>query len=46
VYRNRRLISWADSLDGIVGSDQDLWSFRGRILIDDSADNVFRAVSW
>lgn len=41
VYRNKRLISWADSLDGIVGTDQDLWSFRGRILIDDSADNVF-----
>ncbi len=41
VYRNDRLIAWADSLDGIVGTDQDLWSFRGRILINDSADNVF-----
>lgn len=41
VYRNERLIAWADSLDGIVSTDQDLWSFRGRILIDDSADNVF-----
>lgn len=41
VYRNKRLISWADSLDGIIGEDQDLWSFRGRILIDDTADDVF-----
>ena len=41
VYRNKRLIAWADSLDGMIGYDQDLWSFRGRILIDDSADNVF-----
>jgi hypothetical protein len=41
VYRNERLIAWADSLDGIVGQDQDLYSFRGRIIIDDTADNVF-----
>ncbi|AMJ67541.1 hypothetical protein AXW84_20575 [Hymenobacter sp. PAMC 26628] len=41
VYRNKRLIAWADSLDGMIQTDQDLWSFRGRILIDDSADNVF-----
>lgn len=41
VYRNKRLIAWADSLDGMVQQDQDLYSFRGRILIDDSADDVF-----
>lgn len=41
VYRNKRLIAWADSLDGMVQQDQDLYSFRGRIPIDDSADNVF-----
>lgn len=41
VYRNKRLISWAESFKGIVPMNQDLWSFRGRILIDDTADNVF-----
>lgn len=41
VYRNKRLISWADGFNGIIGYDQDLYSFRGRILIDDSADEAF-----
>lgn len=43
IYRNKRLISWADRLDGIVplAQDQDLYSFRGRILINDSADDAF-----
>ncbi|MDQ2771302.1 MAG: ATP-binding protein [Bacteroidota bacterium] len=41
VYRNKRLIAWADSLDGMIQQDQDLYSFRGRILINDTADNVF-----
>ena len=41
VYRNKRLISWADSLDGIITEDQDMWSFRGRILIDGTADDAF-----
>ena len=41
IYRNKRLIAWADSLDGIIPQDQDLYSFRGRILIDDTADNIF-----
>ena len=41
MYRNKRLISWADHLDGIVPYDQDFYAFRGRILIDESADELF-----
>ena len=40
VYRNERLLSWAESF-GIVPQDQDFYSFRGRILITDGADEVF-----
>lgn len=39
VYRNHRLISWADSL-GHVPQDQDLYAFRGRFLIDSRADDL------
>lgn len=39
IYRNWRLISWADSL-GFVTRDQDLYAFRGRLLIDSNADDV------
>lgn len=41
VYRNKRLISWAEHFNGIVPFDQDYYSFRGRILIDSSADDCF-----
>lgn len=41
VYRNKRLISWAESFDGIIPQDQDFYAFRGRILIDESADDSF-----
>jgi hypothetical protein len=41
VYRNKRLISWAENFNGIIPSNQDLYSFRGRILFDVSADDVF-----
>ena len=41
VYRNKRLISWAETFKGIIPMNQDLYSFRGRILIDDTADNTF-----
>ena len=41
VYRNRRLISWAERFDGIVPQDQDFYAFRGRILLDTSADDSF-----
>lgn len=39
VYRNRRLLSWAESL-GLIPQDQDLYSFRARLLIDESADEA------
>lgn len=41
VYRNKRLIAWASLLDGIIPQDQDYYAFRGRIFIDDSADDFF-----
>ncbi|MBD3883280.1 ATP-binding protein [Phormidium tenue FACHB-886] len=41
VYRNKRLISWAESFDGIIPQDQDFYAFRGRILIDENADDSF-----
>lgn len=40
VYRNKRLISHGEHFAGIVPYDQDYYSFRGRILIDDDADAV------
>ncbi len=40
VYRNKRLISWSQ-LFGIIPQHQDYYAFRGRILIDDSADDCF-----
>ena len=39
IYRNWRLISWADSLS-FVTRDQDLYAFRGRLLINSDADDV------
>jgi len=39
IYRNWRLIAWADSL-GFVTQDQDLYAFRGRLLINSDADDV------
>lgn len=42
VYRNKRLINvhGAESF-GIIPQDQDLYALRGRILIDDTADEAF-----
>ena len=39
IYRNWRLISWADSLD-CVRRDPDLYAFRGRLLINSDADDI------
>lgn len=39
IYRNKRLISWAESLD-FVPRDQDLYAFRGRLLINSDADDI------
>jgi len=41
VYRNKRLISWAERFDGLIPQDQDFFSFRGRILLDSTADDAF-----
>lgn len=40
VYRNGRLINWANRLD-VIPLDQDFYAFRGRINIDTSADDAF-----
>ena len=39
VYRNKRLISWAERLD-IIPLDQDFYAYRGRIQINTDADNA------
>ncbi|MER6451400.1 ATP-binding protein [Streptomyces sp900105245] len=41
VYRNKRLIRRAERFNGLIPTDQDYFAFRGRILIDDSADDAF-----
>jgi hypothetical protein len=41
VYRNNRLISWASHLNGIIPYDQDFYAFRGRISINNAADDFF-----
>lgn len=40
VYRNKRLIAWAERFDGMISPDQDLYAFRGRIILDSTADDV------
>lgn len=40
VYRNGRLINWANRLD-IIPQDQDFYAFRGRINIKADADDAF-----
>lgn len=39
IYRNYRLISWADSL-GLVSQSLQHYGFRGRLMIDKSADDL------
>jgi hypothetical protein len=41
VYRNKRLIAWASSLQGMIPQEQEYYAFRGRIFIDDNADDYF-----
>lgn len=38
VYRNKRLIKWAETFENLVPFDKSLYGFRGRILINSSAD--------
>ena len=40
VYRNGRLLSWCERFNTIP-RDQDFYSFRGRICIDETADDIF-----
>lgn len=44
VYRNKRLLSWAERFAGtgtpIIPQNNDFFAFRGRILLDSSADDV------
>lgn len=40
VYRNKRLISWAERF-GIITQHGNFYGFRGRLLIDDTADDAF-----
>lgn len=40
IYRNKRMIAWADKLDGLVSLNSSLYGFRGRILIQDNADEM------
>lgn len=40
VYRNSRLINWANKLD-VIPFDQDFYAFRGRINIQSDADDAF-----
>lgn len=40
VYRNGRLINWANKL-GIIPQEQEFYSFRGRINIQNNADDAF-----
>lgn len=41
VYRNKRLINWANRFDGIIPQDVDYYAFRGRINIQSDADDAF-----
>lgn len=40
IYRNFRLISWADNLEGLIPRDKKLYSFRGRINITSDSDDL------
>lgn len=40
IYRNGRLISWADSITGLIPRDQDLYSYRGILELESSSDEV------
>ena len=40
VYRNRRLISWADRFNGMIPLQQNLYAYRGRLLVNSDADDI------
>lgn len=40
VYRNRRVIVMAERFRGVVSSQQAGWAFRGRLMLDEAADDI------
>lgn len=40
IYRNRRIIVMAERFHGLVSSATQAWAFRGRLMFDESADNI------
>ena len=41
VYRNKRLISWAESFDGLIPNAVNLYAFRARLNINSDSDDMF-----
>ena len=40
IYRNRRIIVMAERFHGLVSSATQAWAFRGRLMFDETADNI------
>lgn len=40
IYRNRRIIVLAERFHGLVSAATQAWAFRGRLMFDESADNI------
>ena len=40
VYRNNRIISLGERFHGLVGSQQQNWAFKARLMFDETADSV------
>lgn len=41
VYRNKRLISWAENFDGLIPNAVNLYDFRARLNINSDSDDMF-----
>lgn len=40
IYRNRRIIVLAEGFHGLVSTATQAWAFRGRLMFDETADNI------
>ncbi|MCO7199597.1 ATP-binding protein [Pseudoalteromonas sp. OANN1] len=40
IYRNNRIIVMAERFRGIVSAETSAWAFRGRLVFDESADDI------
>lgn len=40
IYRNGRVIVMAERFHGVVSAQQQAWAFRGRLMFDESADEI------